>query len=98
MAKASEGRGGNGGDAMERAVRAIERLSTLIGALAVNQFGDANLPAKSKRLRRMGFSNVEIARILASTPNAIGVALHSGRKKGSGRRGRRKGAAARTPH
>jgi hypothetical protein len=90
MAKRSEQQQENGGDAMNRAVRAIERLSTVIGALAVNQFGDANLPAKSKRLRRMGFSNVEIARILASTPNAVGVALHSGKKKkGNKKRGGR---------
>lgn len=95
MAKRTDQRE-NGGDIMSRAVRAIERLSTVIGALAVNQFGDANLPAKSKRLRRMGFSNVEIARILASTPNAIGVALHSGKKKrNKEEHGGRKGAAAR---
>lgn len=80
MAKKSK-RQENGGDPISRAVQAIERLSTVIGALAANQFGDANLPAKAKRLRRMGFSNVEIARILASTPNAVGVALHSGSKK-----------------
>ena len=93
MAKRSEQQQENGGDAMNRAVRAIERLSTVIGALAVNQFGDANLPAKSKRLRRMGFSNVEIARILASTPNAVGVALHSGKKKTRNKkRGGRKSA------
>jgi hypothetical protein len=87
----------NGGDAMSRAVRAIERLSTVIGALAVNQFGDTNLPAKSKRLRRMGFSNIEIARILASTPNAVGVALHSGKKKTNKAHGRGKKASARKP-
>lgn len=77
------------GDPIGRAVQAIERLSMVIGALAMNQFGDANLPAKAKRLRRMGFSNVEIAKILASTPNSVGVALHSGRKKIKLRRGRK---------
>jgi hypothetical protein len=67
---------------LDRAVRALERLGIVIGAVAANQFGDADLPTKAKRLRRMGFSNVEIASMLASTANSVGVALHRGKKKG----------------
>jgi hypothetical protein len=63
----------------------------VIGALAATQFGEASLAMKSKRLRRMGFSNVEIASILASTPNAVALAVH--RKKRA--RGGRRNAAAR---
>src|SRR5262245_39463664 len=72
---------------LDRAVRAIERLGLIVGAVAANQFEDADLPAKAKRLRRMGFTNVEIAQILSSTPNAVGVALHRGKKKGGPRSG-----------
>ena len=69
---------------MDRAVRAMERLGLVIGAVAAHQFGDADLPAKAKRLRRMGFSNVEIANMLSSTANSVAVALHRGRA-GAGR-------------
>ena len=72
----------NGGTTMDRAVRALERLGMVIGAVAANQFGDADLPAKAKRLQRMGFSNVEIASMLSSTANSVGVALHRGRTRG----------------
>lgn len=75
-----------GGIAMDRAVRALERLGMVIGAVAANQFGDADLPAKAKRLQYMGFSNGEIAQMLSSTANSVGVALHRGRARG----GRRK--------
>ncbi len=75
----------NGGTTMDRAVRALEGLVVVIGAVAANQFGDADLPTKAKRLRRMGFSNVEIARMLSSTANSVGVALHRGRAR-AGRR------------
>lgn len=72
---------------LDRAVRAIERLGLVVGALVANQFGDDDLPRKAKRLRHMGFSNVEIAQMLSSTANS--VALHRGKKK----RGRRKAAS-----
>ncbi len=72
----------NAGTAMDRAVRAVERLGMVIGAVAANQFGDADLPAKAKRLQRMGFSNVEIASMLSSTANSVAVALHRGRARG----------------
>jgi hypothetical protein len=72
----------NGDTTMDRAVRALERLGMVIGAVAANQFGDADLPAKAKRLQRMGFSNVEIASMLSSTANSVAVALHRGRARG----------------
>ena len=72
----------NDGTTMDRAVRALERLGMVIGAVAANQFGDADLPAKAKRLQRMGFSNVEIASMLSSTANSVGVALHRGKARG----------------
>ncbi len=74
-------------NSLDRAARAIERLGIVIGALAASQFADADLATKSRRLRRMGFSNVEIASMLASTPNSVAVALHKKKKaRGSGRK------------
>jgi hypothetical protein len=74
MAKTSSKQNG-AGTGVDRAVRAIERLGIVVGALAANQFGDVDLAKKSKRLRRMGFSNVEIASMLGSTPNSVAVSL-----------------------
>jgi hypothetical protein len=65
----------------ERAVRALERIAIVLGAVAAGQMPEADLSARAKRLRRFGFSNIEIAQMLGSTPNAIGVALWRGRGK-----------------
>lgn len=89
MAKMSNKENGSG-YSFDRVVRAVERLAMVIGAVAVNQFGDVDLPAKAKRLQRMGFSNTEIASMLSSTANSVGVALHKGRKRGRRKTGSRK--------
>lgn len=67
-------------DVAERAVRALERVGLILGLIVAEQMGGA-LPDKAKRLRQCGFSNTEIAGVLGSTPNAIGVALHKGKAK-----------------
>jgi hypothetical protein len=95
MAKTSSKQNG-AGTGVDRAVRAIERLGIVVGALAANQFGDVDLAKKSKRLRRMGFSNVEIASMLGSTPNSVAVSLHIARRK-KARGGRKKVAARKRP-
>jgi len=73
----------------ERLVTALERLSLLAAMdFAVRLGEDADLGRKAERLQRCGFSNAEIANILDTTPNSIGVALH--RNRALGRRKRHK--------
>jgi hypothetical protein len=75
-------------------VAAIDRLGLVLGAVYVAQLGDVDQKTKAERLSRCGFSNVQIAGLLGTTPNTITVALHHARKRGrSGKtRGRKRSA------
>jgi len=65
----------------DKAVNAIDRLARVLAVLYVHYLGDAELGMKAEHLNRCGFSNTEIAQILGSTPNSIGVALHHARQQ-----------------
>lgn len=67
---------------MVRIAEALERLGRVSAVMMVGQLGDSTLAKKAHVLRRAGFSNVDIAEMLDSTANAIGVALHMTKKKG----------------
>jgi DNA-binding NarL/FixJ family response regulator len=47
---------------------------------------DAEQKVKIKRLKQCGFDNTEIAQMLGTTRNTVGVAVHSLKKKGKGKR------------
>jgi hypothetical protein len=70
---------------VDRAVRALERIALALAAIYADQMKEKKLPAKAKRLSQLGFSNVQIADALGSTPNSINVALHMARKKKTNR-------------
>ena len=70
---------------VDRAVRALERIALALAAVYADQMKEKNLPAKAKRLSQLGFSNVQIADALGSTPNSINVALHMARKRKTNR-------------
>jgi DNA-directed RNA polymerase specialized sigma24 family protein len=73
--------------AVERAARALERIAVVLAALYAQQLKDLDQGQKAKQLHHLGFSNVQIAHALATTSNAINVALHRARKS---RRGSKK--------
>ena len=77
-------------DLLARAVSALDRIGKVLGALYASQVPKLNLGQKANLLRRCGFTNVEIADILGSTANAIGVALHGHRKGGRRKIGKRR--------
>jgi len=64
-----------------RAVGALERLGKVLGALYAGQNPRSNLGERADKLHRCGFTNKEIATMLGSTANAVGVALHGYRKR-----------------
>ena len=69
----------------KRLVEAIERIGKILASLYAFQMGDVDQGEKAKHLSRCGFSNVEIAELLGTTPNTVNVALHKtrkGKKKG----------------
>jgi DNA-binding NarL/FixJ family response regulator len=69
----------NNGD--DKLSTAMERISMVLGALYASQMGDLDQSIKAERLSRCGFSNTEIADLLATSPNTINVALHKARRK-----------------
>ena len=69
------------GDTDNRVIAAMERIGMVLGALYATHLGDLDQKLKADRLSRCGFSNTEIAHLLATTPNTINVALHSVRRK-----------------
>lgn len=78
---------------VDRAVRALERIALALAAVYADQMKEKKLPAKAKRLSQLGFSNVQIADALGSTPNSINVALHMARKRKDRARSKRAGKA-----
>lgn len=74
---------------LERAVNALERIALLLAAFHADGLGDIEQGEKAQRLGLMGFSNVQIARALGMTANAVNVALHRARHR-DGKAGRAK--------
>jgi len=56
----------------------VERLTNLMALLLIKREPQAD---QIRTLVSAGFSNTEIARLLALTPNAVNVALHRIRKR-----------------
>jgi len=65
---------------VKRGVEALEKIGKVLGALYASHLGDIEQGLKAQRLSRCGFSNIEIADLLGTTPNTINVALHKTRK------------------
>ena len=64
----------------KRIAEALEKIGKVLGALYGSHLGDLDQGLKAQRLSRCGFSNIEIADLLGTTPNTINVALHKIRK------------------
>lgn len=73
-------------DQWEQAVRSLERIAKILAGLLLKDVEDAEQTVKIKRLKQSGFDNTEIAQMLGTTRNTVGVAVHSLKKKGKGKR------------
>lgn len=79
MAKRKEARSDDSwSDAAGLRVDQVERLTNLMALLLIKGEPQAD---QIRTLVSAGFSNTEIARLLALTPNAVNVALHRIRKR-----------------
>lgn len=69
-------------------VRSLERISKILAGLLLRDVEDAEQKVKIKRLKQCGFDNTEIAQMLGTTRNTVGVAVHSlkSKRKGKGKR------------
>lgn len=77
------------GEDLGRLTAAVKRVGLVLGAMYAAQLGEADQGVKAEHLSRCGFNSAEIAALLASTTNAINVALHRARK--ASKKGRGKG-------
>ena len=75
---------------LERLVKALERIGTVLGARYVQSLGNAELGDKAHNLIKCGFSNKEVADILGTNQNNINVALHRVRHQKSKKGAKRK--------
>ena len=67
-------------DDVGRIARATERIALVLASIFMASLPKEDQGLKAKHLSRCGFSNPEIATLLGSTTNSIGVALHRARK------------------
>lgn len=58
----------------------LERIAKILAGLLLKDIEDSDQKQKIKRLKQCGFENTEIAKMLGTTPNAVGVAVHSIKK------------------
>lgn len=58
----------------------LERIGKILAGLLLKDIEDGDQKQKIKRLKQCGFENTEIAKMLGTTPNTVGVALHSIKK------------------
>jgi DNA-binding NarL/FixJ family response regulator len=61
----------------------LDRIAKILAGLLLRDIEEGEQTTKIYRLKGCGFSNTEIAEILQTTPNTVGVALHSLRKNKS---------------
>ena len=73
----------------ERSAEALERIAKILAGILLKDIEEGDQKQKIKRLRQCGFENTEIAEMLGTTRNTVGVAVHSLKKAGK-RKARKK--------
>ena len=68
-------------DVAQSLVKTLERIAMVLGALFASNLGEVEQNIKIERLRRCGFTNMQIASILGTTANTVNVALHRTRRR-----------------
>ena len=61
--------------------RSLDRISRILAGMLLKDLEEIEQSKKIKCLKGCGFSNTEIAEMLHTTPNSVGVAVHSFRAK-----------------
>ena len=58
----------------------LERIAKILAGLLLKDIEEGDQKRKIKRLKQCGFENTEIAQMLGTTPDPVGVAVHSIKK------------------
>jgi len=61
--------------------RSLDRIAKILAGLLLKDIEDGDQKLKIKRLKQCGFDNVEVAKMLGTTANTVGVAVHSLKKR-----------------
>jgi predicted transcriptional regulator len=64
----------------EESIAGLERVERLLALLLLQNVKPANTTAKARELSIAGFTNVEIADLLDTTPAVVGQSLYTARK------------------
>jgi DNA-binding NarL/FixJ family response regulator len=59
----------------------LERIAKILAGLLLRDIEEGDQREKIRRLKQCGFENTEIAKMLGTTPNTVGVPVHSIKKK-----------------
>jgi len=70
----------------EAIAKSLDRIANILAGLLVRDLAEGEQQQKIARLSQCGFQNAEIAAMLNTTANTVGVALHTIRKKRRKRR------------
>jgi DNA-binding NarL/FixJ family response regulator len=68
------------GDQIEEIVLSLDRIAKILAGLLLRDVEDAEQKVKIKRLKQCGFDNTEIAAMLGTTTNTVGVVVHALKK------------------
>jgi DNA-binding NarL/FixJ family response regulator len=66
--------------------QSLERIAKILAGLLLKDIADGDQKEKVKRLKQCGFDNTEIAKMLSTTRNTVGVTVHSLKKAGRKKR------------
>jgi DNA-binding NarL/FixJ family response regulator len=58
----------------------LERIAKILAGLLLKDIEEGDQKKKIQRLKQCGFENTEIAKMLGTTANTVGVAVHSLKK------------------
>lgn len=66
----------------------LERIAKILAGRLLKDIEEGDQKQKIKRLKQCGFENTEIAKMLGTTANSVGVAVHALKKSKGGRKKR----------
>ena len=58
----------------------LNRIAKILAGLLLKDIEDGDKRQEIKRLKQCGFENTEIAKMLGTTANSVGVAVHALKK------------------
>jgi len=71
--------------------KSLDRIAKILSGLLLRDIEDGDQKEKIRRLKQCGFGNKEIATMLNTSPNVVGVAIHALKKRRGRSKAKKKG-------